>query len=262
MNTVTTLISCMYEKNANIIARSNIQTDVVVVNQCDYDSIEEFEFKNKKGVTCRAKFINTTERGLSRSRNMAIANSWGDICYMCDDDELLADDYEQKMIEAYERHPQCSIIVFSLIRKNHTYPIIEQKIGLKEILRTSSVQTTFKRADIISHNILFDEKMGSGTGNGGGEENKFLMDCKRVGLKLWYVPQVVAEVKSEDSQWFQGFTEQYFRNFAWASRRIMGPILGGLYTIYWIIFRRKKYKPDLTLFEISKACFKGYFEKR
>lgn len=94
MNTVTTLISCMYEKNANIIARSNIQTDVVVVNQCDYDSIEEFEFKNKKGVTCRAKFINTTERGLSRSRNMAIANSWGDICYMCDDDELLADDYE------------------------------------------------------------------------------------------------------------------------------------------------------------------------
>ena len=52
------------------------------------------------------------------------------------------------------------------------------------------------------------------------------MDCKRVGLKLWYVPQVVAEVKSEDSQWFQGFTEQYFRNFAWASRRIMGPILG------------------------------------
>ena len=54
---VTTLISCMYEKNANIIARSNIQTDVVVVNQCDYDSIEEFEFKNKKGVTCRAKFM-------------------------------------------------------------------------------------------------------------------------------------------------------------------------------------------------------------
>ena len=75
------------------------------------------------------------------------------------------------------------------------------------------------------------------------------MDCKRVGLKLWYVPQVVAEVKSEDSQWFQGFTEQYFRNFAWASRRIMGAILGGLYGMYLNTYIRFSFNP-VTMFPI------------
>ena len=94
------LISCMHEKDHSIIERSNVQTDVVVVNQCDKDSVDEFDFKNKKGETCHAKFINTTERGLSRSRNMAIRNAWGDVCLICDDDEWLSDDYADTIIKA------------------------------------------------------------------------------------------------------------------------------------------------------------------
>ena len=76
--TLTLLIACMHEKDTSIIQRSNVQTDVVVVNQCDHDSVEEFDFVNKKGKICHAKFICTNERGLSRSRNMAIRNAWGD----------------------------------------------------------------------------------------------------------------------------------------------------------------------------------------
>ena len=73
--TLTLLIACIHEKDTSIIERSNVQTDVVVVNQCDHDSVEEFDFVNKKGRTCLAKFICTTERGLSRSRNMALFNA-------------------------------------------------------------------------------------------------------------------------------------------------------------------------------------------
>ena len=92
--TLNLLIACMHEKDTSIIKRSNVQSDVVVVNQCDHDSVEEFDFLNKKGITCHAKFINTTERGLSRSRNMAIENAQkADVCYICDDDEYLVDDY-------------------------------------------------------------------------------------------------------------------------------------------------------------------------
>ena len=46
---INVLISCMHEKDTNIIQRSNIQTDVVVVNQCDKDCIEEWDFINKQG---------------------------------------------------------------------------------------------------------------------------------------------------------------------------------------------------------------------
>lgn len=252
----------MYEIDTSIIERSNVQTDVVVVNQCDNDIVEEFDFKNKKGVVCHAKFINTTERGLSRSRNMAIANSWGDICYICDDDEWLEDDYEENILEAYEKHPNQDVMIFKLIRKNHSYPEKEGRVSFQQILRTSSVQITFKRNAINYKNISFDIKMGSGTGNGGGEEVKFLLDCKRKHLKVFYVPSIIAIVLTENSQWFHGFDEKYFRNMFWSARRSMGSFIAFIYIFYWCLIRSRYYPIEISKLDMLKYSFKGYFEKR
>lgn len=257
------LISCMHQNDASIATKSNLQTDAVIINQCDRECVEILPFINKKGEQCHVTFICTKERGLSNSRNMAIKNACNaDICYMCDDDEYLVDDYEDIIMEAHNRLPNVSVITFSLVRKNYAYPAKEHRVGIKQILKTSSVQTTFKRKDILNHNIGFDPKMGSGSGNGGGEENKFLMDCKRSGLLIWYVPQIIAEVKSEDSQWFHGFTEDYYKNISWANRRILGTFLGAIYMLYWVLFRRKAYNQELSLFMILKSCYVGFFEKR
>ena len=45
--------------------------------------------------------IYTTERGLSKSRNLAIANAKTDICLICDDDEIFVDNYEEIILNAY-----------------------------------------------------------------------------------------------------------------------------------------------------------------
>ena len=259
---LTILISCMHQKDASIIEKSNVQSDVVIVNQCDTNSVEEFDFTNKAGTTCHAKFICTTERGLSRSRNMAIANAWGDICYMCDDDELLQDDCEEKILKAYETHPDQDIITFGLIRKNYTYPSSEQKMSIAQILRTSSVQTTFRREAIIDNGLQFDSKMGSGSGNGGGEENKFLMDCRRKGLKLYYVPDIIATVQTEDSQWFHGFTEKYFRDTFWGARRSLGAPLALIYLFYWCLIRSSHFDVKMSKLKMLEYSLKGYFEER
>lgn len=42
------LLSCMYQ-DKSIIEKSNLQTDVVVVNQCDDNKIERGTFVDKKG---------------------------------------------------------------------------------------------------------------------------------------------------------------------------------------------------------------------
>ena len=156
--TLTLLIACMHEKDTSIIQRSNVQTDVVVVNQCDRDSVEEFDFVNKKGKTCHAKFICTTERGLSRSRTMAIRNAWGDVCLICDDDELFPDDYKDIILKAYEEEPQADVIAFALDRKDHPKVFSKQKSNLdfKRIGQTSSLQITFKRQSVLSKGISFD----------------------------------------------------------------------------------------------------------
>lgn len=257
------LISCMHEKDTDIIKRSNAQTDVVVINQCDRDSVEEFDFVNKIGKTCHAKFINTTERGLSRSRNMAIDNAWGDICLISDDDERFEDDYEEKILSAYESNPNADFISFACVREGHTYPSDWMKMDIKRILKTSSIQVSFRREAILKNNIRFDVKMGSGTGNGGGEENKFMMDCKRKGLNMLYCPSVITTLLSTNSLWCNGYDEKYFRNRGWASRRIMGKFMGYLFMWYNIYAHRKEFASnDYSLFRVVNCFHKGFFEKR
>ena len=263
--TFNLLISCMHQKDASIIERSNVQSDVVVVNQCDKDSVEEFDFVNKKGRKCHAKFICTTERGLSKSRNMAIRNAWGDICLICDDDETIADDCEDKILRAYSENPDAALIAFALIRKDikKPYPEGKKSLGFKQILKTSSLQVTFSRNLMGDNNIWFDEKMGSGTGNGGGEENMFMFSVKRKGLKMLYYPDYIATINPSPSQWFKGYDKKYFENLGWADRRLFGPLLGLVYLVYWPIFRRKVYSKDgLSIFQALKYSFKGYFSKR
>lgn len=265
---VVILISCMHQKDASIIERSNVQCDVIVVNQCDCDCIEKFSFTNKFGKECHATFICTTERGLSKSRNMAISYADDDsICLICDDDEVFEDNVEDIITNAYAENPDASLIAFALIRKDlangKKYPTKKTNLGFIQILKTSSVQLTFRKYAAISSNICFDEKMGSGTGNGGGEENKFLLDFRRAGLKLYYIPQIIATILPGESKWFHEYDEKYLTNLGWATRRAMGDITGFIYCCYWAITHHHMYKSDgVSLYKALKRLYIGYLSNR
>lgn len=263
---ITVLISCMYQTDTSIIQRSNIQTDVVVINQCDKDELQEFDFVNTKGIKCHAKFICTTERGLSRSRNMAINNAWGDICLICDDDEKLEDDYEELIQNAYLAHEKENAILFIVERKDlvngKLHPIKEQKVKLKQLLQSSSVQVTFRREDIINNRIEFDVMLGSGSGNGGGEDNKFLLDIRKKKLNIYYVPVCIGCVMPGNSLWFDGFTEQYMINRGWTTRRSLGSILGLFYIIVFAYRHLSSYRENMSFLKAFCLLMKGYFEKR
>ena len=83
MRSVEILLSCMNEEDYSIISGSNIKTNTVIINQCSENSMNQININNNKYV----KWINSTERGLSKSRNMAIHNSCADICLIADNDE-------------------------------------------------------------------------------------------------------------------------------------------------------------------------------
>lgn len=265
MDHVTVLLSCMYQSDASIIFKSNVQTDVVVVNQCDDNYIKEFDFENKKGKTCHCKFICTTERGLSRSRNMAIQNAWGDICLICDDDELFSDDYPQIILNSFKEEPEADVIAFALDRKDHprAFPNKKLKLGFKSIGHISSQQISFSRNAILNADISFDVKMGSGTGNGGGEENMFLHTCRKNNFKMFYVPKVIATILATGkSKWFKGYTNDYFRNLGWVTRRIHGTFVGALYLFMWFVKHRKMYVADNTKWDAVKNVCIGFNENR
>lgn len=263
----TVLISCMHQRDKSILERSNVQSDVIVVNQCDYNNIEEFDFFNKFGQQKHCTFISTTERGLSRSRNMAIRHAADNsICLICDDDEVLEDDVEKKIINSYKLHEDAVCIIFALIRKDlkkeKTYLKVPGIPGFRQILKTSSQQISFNKNRITSLGIEFDPKMGSGTGNGGGEENKFLLDIRRKRGMIYYEPDVIATVLPGESQWFKGYTPLHMESLGWSSRRAMGFFTGYIYINYWVATHGKFYKNDISTFKAWYHIIKGFFQKR
>lgn len=258
---VCVLISCM-NQDRSIIERTCVQSNVVVVNQCNVEDVVDWDFENAKGQKCHAKFISTKERGLSRSRNMAIKNAIGDICLISDDDEELVEGYVDIVNEAYALQPDADLISFAFDRKDKCFSEVPAKHILRSLLQTSSVEITFRRDEIVKKEIWFDEKMGSGTGNGCGEENMFLVTCKRKGLRMYYNPQIIGMLLSTDSMWFKGYTARYFENFGWASRRIMGGLISLMYIAYWIPSHRGLYNKDLSSWNATMSYLKGWRSKR
>lgn len=257
--TLEVLVSCMHQTNFDIVKNSCVNTDVLIVNQCNVD--DYLERNNNSGFVER--MICTRERGLSRSRNVAIEHARGDICLICDDDEVLELDYAETILKAFQDFPQADVITFKV---NHpmksNYPNNVTNVGYIDALATSSCQIAFKRKSIIANNISFDVQMGSGTGNGGGEENKFLFDCLRHRLKIYFVPKLIATVSQTESQWFFGYTPKFMRDKGWAVRRIMGTFVGYLYVWTFIVRKYSLYKKECSFFRAIKEIHVGFFESR
>ena len=67
------LISTMHQKDYSLLKRMNIDSDAVVINQCDEDFFYNLNIDNH-----RIMWINSKED--CRSRNMALINANADIC--------------------------------------------------------------------------------------------------------------------------------------------------------------------------------------
>ena len=206
------LLSCMSSSPIDIVKRTNVVSDITVVNQCSNDYISKICTENGY----RLQIIESSDRGLSKSRNMAIRYASSDICLLCDDDEILYDNYANLIESAFEENPDADLIAFALDYSDKKYPKKKKKIGYLNALKISSVQITFRRNAIIENKIVFDERLGAGTGNGAGEEQKFLYDCIKAGLNIIFLPIYIGKViRDSSSSWFHGYTKEYFFNRGW-----------------------------------------------
>lgn len=253
MQQVEVLISAMYQTDCSIFERTNIKTDALLINQCDRE--QKYSIKKNFGTQ---RVISTTQRGLSRSRNMALDNANGKICLICDDDEVLIDNYEELITNAFKENPEYDILCFMFQLKGKEFPKRSFKVNYLNALKITSWQIAFKKDCIIDKNIRFDEKFGSGTPIGSGEENIFLYDCLKHGLKIKYLPICIGSVAQEESHWFKGFDEEYFLNRGKIIKRLMGVPLGLVYCMYFVFFKIKEYKDTISMRKAWRNMIKGY----
>ncbi|MGX7075327.1 glycosyltransferase [Globicatella sanguinis] len=227
------LVATMHQpqNDFSLIKKMNIQTNAVIVNQCDRYSYHKLIINGNT-----IKWFDVAERGLSRSRNVAFAKATADLCLLADDDEILLDGYEEKICSEFNNNKKAGIITFNL---NSIGNISKRYINMKRkrlrffnIMRYGSARIAFRRKNVEDGRILFAPNFGAGTEISSGEDSIFLMDCLRKGIRAYSSPVFIANIDDgpHNSSWFKGYTEKYFIN--------MGKIFTALspkFSELWII---------------------------
>ena len=251
------LMSCMHQVDDTLIRTSCIYGDAVVVNQCDTDGFSQYP--TREGV---ARIFSTQQRGLTKSRNMAIRNSDADVCLLSDDDEVFVPDYVEKVLGAYESLPQADVIIFKMENREPSFPDRIMRLRFPKTMKVSSWQISFRRQRLLDAGVWFDELMGAGSGNGAEEELKFLTDCEKAGLQIWYVPETIAAVAQQSSTWFEGFTERFFEDRGATTRYILGAPLACAYGVYYVVKKRHMYAETIAPAQAMKAILRGIRENK
>lgn len=208
------LISTMHQKNHSILNQLNLQTNAIVVNQCSENSVEELDYHG-----LRIIWVNTTQRGLSKSRNLALSYATADICLIADEDETLVDKYPEIILGAFDSDSDADIISFNFDRlysgkenQNRKSPTRKPNKSRKApyFRYYSSVSLAFRLIKIVKHGIHFNELIGAGTNYGAGEEALFLISCRKAKLNVYENSSTICSVDFTSSSWFTGYDEKFY----------------------------------------------------
>ena len=241
-------ISTMYKTKdecLKMLESMNIHCDCMIINQCD---VEDFFEDIINGQHIRIFF--TKERGLSKSRNMALKNCKADIIGIADDDLFYYDNFDKTIIESYEQNPKAGSIIFNMDSYNKIYPTKGFRCNFLRLFGFCSILCTFRMHNIQkvhkigNKDLLFNEYFGTGSKHfQSGEENIFLADCYHAGVKIFYTPKKILKRPETESSWFHGIDEDFIET--------RGAIIYAM--------DKKNYVPLILLMAIKKVrAFKGF----
>lgn len=198
------------------------------------------------------------EKGLSRSRNHAIDKASGDICTLSDDDMTYQKNYEKTILKAYEKYPAADLIAFSFLYPNgkERTHLREGRVSLLMSMKINSAMITYKRKSIVNNGLRFDEEFGAGGKYPWGEENIFLFDCIKRGLKLYYVPVIIGQLQPSSSSWSRKNTPTHFKQMGAIYYR-MSSVIYPLLILQFAFRKRKQYIKETDTITAIRSMFEG-----
>lgn len=160
------------------------------------------------------RVINSLEKGLSKSRNLALENAVGKILLIADDDVVYQDDFLSKIINGYNKFPDAAVINFCAVNSNGTllkkYPVNSKSdLNIFDILNTNSIEITLNKSIVDQTKTQFDENFGLGAIFELGEEAIFLIDLKEKKKQLVFENQVIVKHEHHTSTHKKNIVENY-----------------------------------------------------
>ena len=246
------LVSTMHQTDHSLLDKMNIQTDAIVVNQCDRNEIEVFDYNGH-----RIQWFSLQERGVGLSRNTALARGTADILLFADDDLIFNDGYEQTVISFFEKHPSVGLTAFNLQSLNPTRPeySIPKDCRLKwyNCLKYGACRIAVRRECLTHNNIWFSLLFGGGAIYQAGEDNLFITDCIKKGICCMACKDSIGVVKQEESTWFAGYNEKYYSDRG----ALFAALYGKMSYLILFLFEIRK-KSAAAGFGLAKRLKLGY----
>ena len=90
------LVAAVNENVEMLAEKMNLETEAVIVNQCDHFDYREFIHKGRQ-IRC----FSMAERGVGLSRNTALMRAEGEICLFSDEDIVFSPGYEGIVLDAF-----------------------------------------------------------------------------------------------------------------------------------------------------------------
>ena len=125
------------------------------------------------------RVINSYEKGISKSRNLALANAQGKYCLITDDDVLFETNFDERIISGHQ-NLNAEIITFQTrTTKGRPYWSYPQNGDLSKSLlsKVLSIEISFKREQIQKAQITFNELFGLGAEFEDSESYLFLREA-------------------------------------------------------------------------------------
>lgn len=250
--TLQVLVASMYQTDHSLLEKMNIQSDAIVINQCDRNEIERFTYNGHSIL-----WMSLNERGIGLSRNTALMRATADIVLFADEDVRYLDGYPQMIFSSFEKNPMVDILLVDLeaigdvkhLEKAYTH----HQVNWYNSMHYGAVHFACKRESLFTKGLSFNLLFGGGARYSCGEDSIFLAGALKSGLKVWTVPGYIGNVIHGESTWFQGYTDKYFYD----KGVLMGTIFGVMaYPLVIVLFLKNS--GQTKTYGLKKAIKKAF----
>lgn len=136
------------------------------------------------------RVINSFEKGLSKSRNLALENAKADVVLIADDDVVFEREFHKTILTAFKDYNEAALITFKVWKENNEeyrdYPTKHRWHTIHSLENIMSIEIALNRKIILGTNLKFNALFGLGSHFETAEEYIFCRDALSKGLRAFF----------------------------------------------------------------------------
>lgn len=251
------LVAAVNEQVNTLADKMNLETEAVIVNQCDHFDYQEYLHKGRL-VRC----FSMAERGVGLSRNTALMYAGKELCLFSDEDIVLYSGYEEIVCSAFEENADADVIIFNFKvdpKRATYYNKADGRIRWYNYGRYPTYAVAARTESLRRANVSFSLLFGGGARYSNGEDSLFLHDCLKKGLHLYMHTAEIGQEVYRESTWFKGYNEKFFEDRGVLYYQLYGAA-AKLFSLRFLYVHRKEMLKELSLKEAYRLMKQGIRE--